>query len=153
MPRAGFSLAHINKPDKFFYDDSEKLGMRMLADIGLTYDLNDKLMITPQILANLGGGINKTITGLDLSWEFKGSKPVRRIFGGVYLNNGIIEKTSSVMLNLGAQVKRIEVSLGYEQRMGLFGEATGTTGAFEIALVYKSISTYLNTYSIPCERF
>jgi len=153
LPRAGISLNHLNSPNISFFNDTEKQPLQILVDAALTYDINEKIMFTPLMMAKIKSSSNVTITGLDLAYEFAGKKTVKKVFAGVYLNNGIIEKTTSVMLHFGAQVKRLEINVGYEQRTGIFGESTGTTGAFEIAVVYKSISTYLNTYSIPCERF
>jgi len=42
--------------------------------------------------------------------------------------------------------------LSYDINVSGLSQSTNVS-TFEISLIYKSISTVLNSYSIPCERF
>ena len=154
LPQAGISILHLNQPNISFIEGEGEQNIQMLADIRIDLEVGDKLVLTPLVLFNTLSGINQSVAGANISYLLNGKRnPVKAVFGGVHLQNGILENASSLMLQIGARITRIDIVLGYERNLGKFSETTGSTGAFEVAVVYKSISTVLNTYSIPCERY
>ena len=154
LPKVGISLMHLNNPNISFFEGKEKQGIQMILDSRFDWDLNEKIMLSPIILLKTQRGASQSVAGIDIAYSLQGKRsPVKSVFGGIHLQNGIIENASSLLLQLGTRVKRIDIVLGYENNLGDFGKSSGTTGAFEIALLYNSISTVLNTYSIPCERY
>lgn len=152
LPQAGISLLHLNNPNISFFDGKEKQNILVLFDTRLDWEVVEKITLSPLVTFKLQKGISQSVGGFDINYMLGKRSLVKSVFGGVHLQNGIIENASSVLLQLGTRVKRIDIVLGYEHKLGSFGESTGTTGAFEIGIVYQSISTVLNTYSIPCER-
>ena len=154
LPQVGFSLLHLNNPNISFFEGNEKQSIQFLLDTRINIEVSDELLITPLVLFKTQSGISKSILGTDIRYTFQGKRnPVKAVFGGFHLQNGVVENASSVLVQLGTRVKRIDLAFGYEHNLGVFGESAGKIGAFEIAIVYESISTVLNSYSIPCERF
>ena len=154
LPKVGLSIMHLNNPSISFFEGKEKQGIQLVLDSRFDWEISDKILLSPLILLKTQRGANQSVAGVDIAYTLQNKRsPVKSVFGGVHLQNGIIENASSVLLQLGTRVKRLDIVLGYENNLGDFGESSGTTGAFEIALLYNSISTVLNTYSIPCERY
>ncbi len=153
FPQVGISILHLNQPSISFFGSEEKQPIQFMLDSRMEIELTEKLYITPLVFMKIQGGINQSITGADIGYRLPKRSMVKSVFGGIHLHNGILESASSLLLHLGVRVRRIDIGFGYERNLGSYSEVTNTTGAFEIALVYKSISTVLNTYSIPCERY
>ncbi len=154
LPQVGISLLHLNNPNISFFEGEEKQNIQILLDTRLDLEIGDYLLLTPLILVKTQRGVSQSIAGADIKYTLQGKRsPVKSVFGGIHLQNGVLESASSVLLQLGTRVQRIDIVMGYERNLGNFGESAGMTGAFEVAIVYNSISTILNTYSIPCERY
>ncbi|NJK86635.1 MAG: type IX secretion system membrane protein PorP/SprF [Bacteroidales bacterium] len=65
----------------------------------------------------------------------------------------MLKNSDAISFVGGVTINRIDILLGYDFNISGLKTALGNKGAFEISFVYRSISTVLNTYSIPCERF
>jgi type IX secretion system PorP/SprF family membrane protein len=154
LPQLALGLFHVNNPNISFFEGNEKQSSQFLIDTRVDFELTEALTFTPLLLFNAQQKTRYSIVGADLKFDLPGKRnPVKAVFGGCHLQNGILENASSVLIQLGTRIKRVNIGLGYEMNLGAFGETTGKTGAFEVAIVYESISTVLNSYSIPCERF
>ena len=77
---------------------------------------------------------------------------IKEVFGAVNLRNGITSNVDALSVQIGASVGRVDIGINYDINISGLSEVTGYRGAFEIAFIYKSISTILNSYSIPCDR-
>jgi len=78
---------------------------------------------------------------------------VKELMAGAYIRNGFLSNADAIAVLIGATIGRIDVALCYDITVSGLKTATNSNGAFEISVQYKSISTVLNSYSIPCERF
>jgi hypothetical protein len=64
----------------------------------------------------------------------------------------ITSNTDAIILMAGTTVRNIRIGISYDLNISTLQTYSNNRGAFEISLVYRSISTILNTFTIPCER-
>jgi type IX secretion system PorP/SprF family membrane protein len=153
-PELGFSFSHLNNPRESFYDDEQRLPIRSTVHAKLKTNLGDALYVQPAFLYMNHKGSNETIAGFNAGFNVFGKKStVKELMAGVYLRNGFLSDADALAVLAGATIGRIDLAICYDITISGLKTATNHNGAFEITLQYRSISTVLNSYSIPCERF
>lgn len=154
-PNAGITFYHLNKPKKSFFNGDEKEEIQLVFHADVIIKLNDEYYLQPAILLKGKGGSSQSIIGTNGGYRFLGnSTSVKRVFAGIYLKNGLLSEVDALSILAGTTVKRMDIALCYDFNISSLGNASGKMmGAFEISFIYKSISTVLNSYSIPCERY
>lgn len=150
---AGLSLFHINKPNISFFGGEDKENILSVVDVSARIGLSEKLYLQPAAMIAFQSGITYSSLGTSIGYDLFGKSTVKNIFAGLYVRNGLVDELNTMSVAAGASVKRVDIALCYDYTLGAFGEAAGAMGAFELAIIYRSISTYLNSYSIPCERY
>lgn len=153
-PEIGFSIYHFNRPNESFVMENENLPMRNVMHAGLKIDVTEEFYLRPKGLYMSHLKANDLIFGSDVGYRIVGRKTnVREAFGGLYVRNGFGQSVNSLAVLAGVTVGRLDIGLTYDFNMASAKVMPTTQGALEISLVYKSISTVLNSYSIPCERY
>jgi type IX secretion system PorP/SprF family membrane protein len=153
-PEAGFSFFHINTPNYSFVqsDNEEKLKFIFHSKVKVKFE--DKIYLLPALLCMRKDNRYLTILGTNIGYNFVGNMSrVKQIFGGFYFRNGIIDEIDSYSVLLGSTIGRLDIAFSYDLLVSSLKGSTGNMGGYEISLIYRSFSTLLNTYSIPCERF
>jgi type IX secretion system PorP/SprF family membrane protein len=152
-PEVGLNIQHINMPTKTFTSGTDNVPLRMSVYVISKAKITDKIYATPKLYYSGQQAADVTIVGAEGGYNLLGNKSsVKRIFAGVYLRNGIVSDIDAFMVQGGATVGRIDIAVSYDMGLSNLSQSK-TMGSFEIALIYKSISTVLNSYSIPCERY
>jgi type IX secretion system PorP/SprF family membrane protein len=153
-PEVGLAIYHLNKPNESFISNSKNLPMRNVVHTGVMIDITEEIYIKPKALYMSHFKATDLIVGSDMGFRIIGKKTnVREVFGGLYVRDGFGQSVNSLAAIAGVTVGRLDVGLTYDFNMTSADAMPTTQGAFEITLIYKSISTVLNSYSIPCERF
>ncbi len=154
-PNAGISFSHLNKPNTSFFEGDEKESIQFVFHADVKTKLNDKLYLLPTVLLKGKSGPSQTILGTNIGYNLLGNKTsVKQVFGGIYIKNGIVNELDALSVVLGTTVRRLDIGISYDFNMSGLSKSSGKMmGAFEISFIYKSISTVLNSYSIPCERY
>jgi type IX secretion system PorP/SprF family membrane protein len=154
-PNAGLAFYHLNRPNKSFFEGDEKEEIQFVFHVDVKTKLNDEFYLLPAILVKGKGSSSQTIAGTNIGYNFLGSRTsVKQIFAGVYVKNGILKELDAISVLAGTTVRRIDIALSYDFSMSNLSKSAGKMmGAFEISFIYNSISTVLNSYSIPCERY
>lgn len=154
LPEGGFSLYHINRPKESFYGDNVRLPLKFAINGAMKYDLSSSLYLYPRLLLlnqmKARDYIIGSAAGIALTPNSSG---VREVSGGLYLRNTLAGNTDAFIINVNALVRNIQIGISYDLNISSLKAYSNSRGAFEITLVYRSISTVLNTFSIPCERF
>lgn len=151
-PEVGIALAHINYPKYSFLGTHESLSMKTSIHAGLNTKLND-IYLKPLLYYNFHRTANNMLFGLNGGKKIRGNKAgVSALHGGVYVRNGITSNIDAIAVHAGASMGRIEMRINYDINISNLSSVTGSQGAFEISFIYRSISTVLNSYSIPCNR-
>ncbi|MBA7563499.1 hypothetical protein ES708_05158 [subsurface metagenome] len=154
-PEIGVSFFHLNAPNKSFFEGNEKEELKYILNASTKVKFNDEFYLHPAFLYLGKKGATLTIIGTNLGYNFLGNRTsVRQVFGGIYIRNGLVNELESLSILLGTTVSRLDIAISYDLNLSGLSKAAGNNmGAFEISLIYKSISTLLNSYSIPCERY
>ncbi|HBH48330.1 MAG TPA: hypothetical protein DDX98_06805 [Bacteroidales bacterium] len=152
-PQAGIAFAHINAPNQSLNGGTDKIPITSKLHGSLKTKLNDEIYITPTLLVANNNKSTLTVFGVNGGYRLLGNRSsVKEVYGGLYLRNGIASEINDVALMLGTTVGRLDIVLSYDLNMTSMSQSKNLS-SFEISLVYKSLSTILNSYSIPCERF
>ncbi len=152
-PEVGFNLMHINFPKKTYTSGSENVPLRLGVYATAKTKLTDEIYITPKAYFTSQKTSSMTVFGAEGGYNLLGNRSsVKRVFGGVYVRNGVLESVDAFMAQLGTTVGRLDIAFSYDLGFSELSQSE-TMGSFEISFIYKSISTVLNSYSIPCERY
>lgn len=153
-PEAGLALLHLNKPNKSFYESQDSPeDLKTNVYFTLKTKLNDAIYLTPKFFYTVKKGESASIGGLEAGYNILGNRTtVKRIFGGIYLKNSLAGNMDAFAIQAGTTVRRIDIAINYDLTTSELSNS-GNMGAFEIAFIFRSISTVLNSYSIPCERY
>lgn len=153
-PEVGLGIYHINRPNESFVGDNDNLPMRNVMHAAVKIDATEEIYFRPRGLYMSHYKANDFIVGNDIGYRIIGKKTnVREIFAGMYFRNGFGQSVNSLAVMGGITVGRLDIGLTYDFNMATAEAMPTTQGAFELTLSYKSISTVLNSYSIPCERY
>ncbi len=152
-PEIGVAVSHLNKPNISFTEGEEKESIKLGIDTRIKINISDKLFVQPSFLY-VQKSISMTMLGSNIGFNLLGNRSaVKQFTAGAYLRNGLTSDLNTLALCLGTMINRVDIGLCYDMNFGQYSESLGSTGAFEISFIYRSISTVLNSYSIPCERY
>ncbi len=153
-PEAGVALAHVNSPTKSFYGEDDKEGLKIALHAKIKVKFNDKIYLTPAMYYATKDKSNQSIFGTRLGYQFLNKRlPLKRVYGGVFLRNGIVNGMDALAVNAGITIRRIDLGFNYDFNISDLSGSGGSLGTFELSFMYRSLSTVLNSYSIPCERY
>ena len=154
-PNVGFAAYHLNKPNASFNDGDEKESMEFVVHTDIKTKLSDEFYLLPAILYRTRNGASQTVLGTNAGYNFLGNRTsVDQVYIGAYIKNGLFSSLDAYSVLVGATVMRMDIAVSYDFNVSDLSKTSGKMmGAFEISFIYKSISTVLNSYSIPCERY
>ncbi len=154
-PNVGIAAYHLNKPNSSFNEGDEKESMEFVFHTDIKTKLSDEFYLLPTLLYRDKNGASQTVLGTNAGYNFLGNKTsVDQVYAGIYLKNGLFSELDAFSVLVGATVMRIDIAVSYDFNISGLSKTSGKMmGAFEISFIYKSISTVLNSYSIPCERY
>jgi type IX secretion system PorP/SprF family membrane protein len=153
-PEVGLSLFHLNNPNESFFNENNHLPMKEAIHLALKYDVGPNFYLKPQLLYMNQLNAKDFLFGTHLGYNFSpNSSGVKEINAGVYVRNTVINSTDAMIITVGTMVRNLNIGISYDMNVSALQAYSNSRGAFEITLIYRSISTILNTFSIPCERF
>lgn len=153
-PEGGFSVYHLNHPKESFYDNDNRLPAKWSFHGGARYDLSPNLYLMPRLLLMNQVTAKDYIIGSNAGFSVSPNPAgVREINAGLYVRNTLANKTDACIVMVGAMVRNIQIGISYDLNISSLQTYSNSRGAFEITIIYRSLSTILNTFSIPCERY
>ncbi|UTW61119.1 PorP/SprF family type IX secretion system membrane protein [bacterium SCSIO 12741] len=153
-PEAGLSFFHINQPNESFYAQTNKLPMRAMLTIRADIDLGKKLVFTPNYLHMIHQKASEILVGANVMVRLNDNKiKASGIYGGMLFRNGINRNTDAAIAVVGMKFKHLEVGFNYDFTVSDLQAANNSQGAYEISIVYTSLSTLLQKTTVPCERY
>ncbi|NBC84178.1 MAG: type IX secretion system membrane protein PorP/SprF [Bacteroidetes bacterium] len=150
-PNVGIAAFHLNNPVNSFYNNNEHLGLRLVSYITNRMEINDALYLEPKLFFMNQESAMNYMGGTEAGYELPGNSAVKQVLLGGYYRSGNLNPVNAVVLQAGAEIRRLTIVINYDVNTGT--QTFGNTGAFELNFIYRSISTVLNSYSIPCDRF
>lgn len=153
-PEAGLSFFHVNQPKESFEGvKSNKQAMRSAIFVAVKTELSPTLYLKPGALLYMMRGSRDMMIGSQAGYTIQSNHfNVREVYGGLYLRNGLADPTDAVIIMAGAQIKKIAVNISYDLNISSTRKYNNYRGGFELSLVFKSITTIIKTFTLPCER-
>jgi type IX secretion system PorP/SprF family membrane protein len=154
-PEAGISFFHLNMPtESFSGESSNKVPMRSAIFVAVKTEISPVLYVKPGILFYTMRGARDMMIGGQAGFTPAGNRfNVREVYGGIYLRNGLADPTDAVMLMAGAQIRKLAINISYDFNISKLRAYSNYRGGFELSFVFKSITSVIKTFTIPCERF
>ncbi len=149
----GFSVLHLNRPNVSFFNDADILPGRYTFHGRWRKDYNKQYFIQPSAMLSLHAKAQSLMLGGQVGMMFDGSNPVREIFLGVDMRNGIERNGDAFILSGGFNYGNFIIGMAYDVNYSTLRSATNNRGAFEINLIYLSPSSAVNRIAIPCDRY
>ena len=130
-PFGGLSLYHILRPKESFTGYNKKIPIRWNFTIGTDYKIDEKWMITPQILFMTQSKATDLNLGILAGYNFSSKTNVtyRGIFGASYRNK------DAVIIHAGINKANQILRLSYDINVSPLKSYTRSRGAFEISLI------------------
>jgi len=151
-PEIAISLFHLTMPRESYFSEDNHLPIREVFSGRLKTYLGSRVLLTPMVFGMGQRNAADIIAGLRFDYYFR---PVPTFFKGIFVGGYVRtspENNDAVIIQGGLTFKKIEIGLSYDMNISGLKVATGSRGAFEIALIYTGASTILNKTTIPCER-
>jgi type IX secretion system PorP/SprF family membrane protein len=152
-PKVGVGLFHLSRPQNTFFENDSKEPIRLTVSAQTKIDALEDISITPSIVVYSSSVFSSLSSGVNAFYKITQSGPLKGMLVGVNYKTDFESTINAYSLYAGARIRRIDLVLGYDLIIGSGNSSITNFGAFEINLIYKSISTVLNTYSIPCDRY
>jgi type IX secretion system PorP/SprF family membrane protein len=151
-PEAGLAFFHINHPkESFFNDRSSKSPIRGVLYGAVKTNLSPTLFVKPGFLLYALRGSRDLMVGSQGGFSIPGNMfNVQEIYGGLYFRAN--SPSDALIAMLGVQVRKFDINISYDINVSPLKAYTNSRGAFEISIIYKSITTIIKTFTIPCER-
>lgn len=155
-PEAGLSLFHLNQPTESFLGSttgSSKVPMRAAFFAAVKTEIKPNLYVKPGLLFYTMRGSRNMMIGSQAGYTLQGNRfNVKELYGGLYLRNGLADPTDALIIMFGAQVRKIAINMSYDISISKLRVYNNYRGGFELSIVFKSITTIIKTFTIPCER-
>jgi len=153
-PEIGGSFFHLTMPNESFYDQDNKLPIRQIYFGSIRYYATNKIAVVPNTVANVTTKANDWIFGLNLEYTFsKNTFFENKIFGGFMWRKGVKRISDAAIVNVGLKYSNYTIGFSYDINVSPLKTATGSKGAYEIALIYTGKNSRINKKQIPCDRY
>lgn len=150
--QAGLAFFHLNHPkESFFGDRSSRTPIRSVLNASAKTDLSTNLYVQPGIMLYALRGSRDLMVGSQAGFSVLGNRlNVKEIYGGLYFR--ATDPADALVAMLGVQIHKFAINFSYDVNVSSLKTYTNSRGAFEISIIYTSISTIIKTFTIPCER-
>lgn len=151
-PEIAVSLFHLTMPQESYSDQDNKLPIREVFSGRLKTYLGSKAVLTPTLFGMGQRNAADMIGGVRFDYYFR---PNPNFFKGIFVGGYYRmtpENQDAGIFQGGLTFKKFEIGASYDMNISPLKVATGSRGAFEIALIYTGANTMLNKTTIPCER-
>lgn len=153
-PQVGVAFHHLNNPRKSFNNDNNsRIPIASSFSASIKTNVKESLFVTPGFMVNTLLGSRDFLMGGSVGMAIPGNQfNIREVQGGFYVRNGLTKTVDAMIFMFGAQVSNFQFQMSYDINVSPLNQFTNKRGAFEISIIYKSLSTIIKTFTIPCER-
>jgi type IX secretion system PorP/SprF family membrane protein len=153
-PEVGISLAHINFPNESFFNAKERLPVRYHLHGSTKIKFSERIYFLPAFIYMNRKSASEIVMGTNVGFRvFDKRSAVKELTAGIWFRDGFFKNPDALSVAGGVSIGRIDIALCYDYNISGLKVATGHKGGIELSFAYRSISTVLNSYSIPCDRF
>jgi type IX secretion system PorP/SprF family membrane protein len=152
-PQVGIAFYHLNKPNYSFIDGVNNLPIRSSFHASLKTKLSPVLFVKPAAMLYTMNGSNDFMFGSEVGINILGNRyNIREVTAGCYVRNLVIENVDAMVFMIGAQYSNLSIQLSYDINVSSLNQYTNNRGGLELSVIFKSISTIIKSFTIPCER-
>jgi type IX secretion system PorP/SprF family membrane protein len=152
-PQVGFAFYHLNQPNQSFVGGVDKLPIRNTIHASLKTNLSPVFFVKPAAMFHTIMGAKDFMLGSEAGINIQGNRyNIKEVTAGFYVRNLVVEKVDAMVFMFGAQYSNLSIQLSYDVNVSSLNKFTNNRGAFELSVIFKSISTIIKTFTIPCER-
>jgi len=148
--KVSLGARNVNQPVESFYGSDNKLGLRPIANVDLTYKASNKLMINPSVYYTRQKKASELVGGA----MFNINVGENRVAGNnEFLIGAYYRNKDAVIVSTGYKFQQHRVTFSYDHTVSDMSDGNNGLGAFEISLIlqgnYKSGNEIINTYGCP----
>jgi type IX secretion system PorP/SprF family membrane protein len=153
-PEIGIAFFHINNPKETFVGGNTHLPMRQAYNVGLSYYLNNSVVLKGYSLYGYTTKVSDWVSGVNVEYILsKNAFFTNSFFGGFMWRTGINRNADAGIATVGMNYSHYTIGFSYDVTFSHLKTAVDYKGAFEIALIYRSRSSRVSKKIIPCERY
>ena len=153
-PEVGFAMFHLTKPQETFYNNDNRLPVRYIFNAKSEIEVLDVLSVMPYGMYMMHNKASELVIGANAIFHLpENNSKATGIYGGLMFRNGFNRNTDAAIAVAGIRYTHLEIGVNYDINVSELKLATDNKGAFEISLVYTSLSTLLKKTAIPCDRY
>ena len=152
----GVAGHNLNQPRESFQKKKNNevgLGMRINAQLGLVWDLGDRLSFKPAFMYQTQSSAREIIAGTELSY-IVGSPDVRSVATSVFVG-GWTRPGDATIITAGMEFQGVRLGFAYDYNTSGLKVASGGNGGFEITFRYVKPNPidFARKIVFPCSRF
>ena len=143
---------NINQPKESFYGSENKLGLRPIANIDITYKVGNRLMVNPSFYYTRQKKASEIVSGAMFNinvGENRNAGFNEFLIGAYYRNN------DAVIISSGYKFRQHCITFSYDHTVSDLSQGNGGFGAFELSLILQGNYKPANdiAVSMGCPRF
>lgn len=141
---------NLNQPNETFYGSSNKLGLRPIANLDITYKASDNIMINPSVYYTRQKRASELVGGATFSFNVGEN---RMAGNNEFLLGAFYRNKDAAIFAAGYKFRQHRFMLSYDHTVSDMSQGNKGIGAFELSLVlqgnYKPGNEITNTYGCP----
>jgi type IX secretion system PorP/SprF family membrane protein len=135
--KVGVSALHINQPKETFLNGNNRLGIRPMIDMELSYKTSDNFILSPSAYYTVQKKGSETVVGFMTNANLVRNSFQRsdrnEFINGVYYRIG-----DALIFNSGYRWKNTTFMISYDHTISGLAKANSGVGAVEISIIYSS---------------
>jgi type IX secretion system PorP/SprF family membrane protein len=132
--KASLAVQHVNRPVETFYGMSNKIGLRPIGNIEVTFKASDKIMFTPSVYYTTQKKASELVAGTLFNVNTSSDitlKASELIIGFFYRSK------DALIAKAGYQFGNSKVMVSYDHTVSQLSEGNNGLGALEISLILQ----------------
>lgn len=146
---AGFSVAHLNKPDDSFFGEAVKVNPRMQTSIQADFGIAPKLDLVPALLLMNQGAFKELTGGTSVRFRIS-EKPGRNYALSV---GGWIRSKDAMIASAGLDYNLLRIGVSYDFNTSDLDRASNGKGGYELSLIYIIRKVKSTGIKPPCPLY
>ena len=151
----GVAANNINQPSDALLkkQNSEAvLDMRYTGEIGVIWNIADRLSLRPAFLYQYQSTATEMIYGNEFHYALTGSYGDTHFTPAIFLG-GWMRNQDAAIITAGLEYSNFRLGLGFDYNTSALNSVSNGNGGFEVALRYINPYSVYRRRTIPCTRF
>lgn len=158
-PRVGLAMFHIINPkESLMQDPDNRQPNRNVISVDAKYDINSRFFLMPHALFMSHKRVSDMVYGANIGYNLSnvmlnGKIEFNYVYFGPQIRHSVVNADAIIGV-VGVNLKRWNVGISRDFTLSTVKTGSGgTTGAWEVSIIYIKPETLLQKKAIPCERY